>query len=163
HSRHPESWRKANPTSSSWALYDRMMSRAAGMLFVSQFNPAVSNRPADGGGNRSTWAFDRPPQDFVQLEIVDPVVLAEIHLFRALGRVGQPRIDGVQIDPRRNVRVGRHIGFGSKRLEHRRGGGVELAQWREPEDQFDRPQHPGRAVLRTVEMLPPDMRTDHQA
>src|SRR5439155_8666019 len=48
---------------------------------------AEGDRPADGRRLRGVLAHHRVPEDLVQLEVVHPVVVAEVHLLRP-GRAG---------------------------------------------------------------------------
>ena len=57
------------------------------------------DRPADGGRQRGVLPLIDAPEDLVELEVVDPVVLAEVHLARPLRPIGRGCVHGVQIDP----------------------------------------------------------------
>ena len=114
----------------------------------------VGDGPADGRGQRGVLALDGPPEDLVELEVVDPVVLAEVHLVRPLGAVGERRCSrrrGRSGPARR--RRGSRSALSVNEANIGRGGGVELAQRRQAEDQLDRPDHAHGAVLGAVEVL----------
>src|SRR5437763_869747 len=72
---------------------------------------AVHEGTADQGRERRIRSFDAPPQDLVELRVIDLVVIAEIHLAGALGAVSGLGIDGVDVDAGRFVLVRSQIGL----------------------------------------------------
>ena len=65
-------------------------------------------------------------QNLVELEVVDPVVLVEIHLGSTGRTVGRGRIHFIQVDSRSFRRIRRQVGCALERGEHRAHCRVKL-------------------------------------
>src|SRR5438876_188636 len=80
---------------------------------------AEGDRPADGRRLRGVLAHHRVPEDLVQLEVVHPVVVAEVHLLRPGRAVGELVVLHVEINLRGLVLVRREVGLVGEAVEHR--------------------------------------------
>src|SRR6266436_580946 len=113
----------AKATASS--IYDRRS-----CLLVVLFLMRKDKRSAARRGHGGIGAAHRAPDYLVQLQIIRRVFLGEIHALAGFAAPGGLGIFGVEIDGRGAHGVGPQVGLGLKAVDHRHGGGVELAHRR---------------------------------